>query len=112
MGNGRHMPQITQISGAPESITGAGSVIVYLSGGERINLHLEVQTDAGSFMSLSFVSVCPKCKDVRRQEGFGSRTLFRLLRHKQPIEAYCVVCDEFWPISISERAALVRALAS
>ena len=88
------------------------SRIIYLSGGERIDLQVEVETDAGLFMSFSFVSACPKCKDVRRQEGFGSRTLFRLLQHKQPIEAYCMVCDEFWPISISERTALARALAS
>lgn len=88
------------------------SRIIYLSGGERIDLHVEVGTDAGLFMSFSFASVCPKCKDIRRQGGFGSRTLLRLLKHNQPIEAYCVVCEEFWPISISERAALARALAS
>ena len=89
------------------------SQIVYLSGGERINLQLEVQkTDADFFMSFSFVSVCLKCKGVRSQSGFGGRTLFRLLQRNQPIEAYCVVCDEFWPISVSERAALARGLAS
>jgi hypothetical protein len=86
--------------------------IIYLSGGEGINLHVEVETDAGLFMSFSFVSVCPRCKGVRRQGGFGSRTLFLLLQHNLPIEAYCVFCDESWPISISERAALARALAS
>ena len=60
--------------------------------------------------SFSFTSVCPKCNDVRAQGGFGSRTLLRLLDRNQPIEAYCVVCDEFWPISVGERAALARAL--
>ena len=88
------------------------SRIIYLNGGERINLQVEIETDGSSFMSFSFESVCPKCKDVRRQGGFGTRTLFRLLQHKQPIEAYCVVCDEFWPISVSERTALAKALAS
>jgi len=89
------------------------SQIVYLSGGEGIDLRVEVETtDAGLFMSFSFVSVCLKCKGVRSQSGFGGRTLFRLLHHNRPIEAYCVVCDEFWPISVSERAALARGLAS
>jgi len=88
------------------------SRVIYLRGGERINLHVEVETGAGLFMSFSFMSVCPKCKDVRRQEGFSSRSLLRLLQRNQLIEAYCVVCDEFWPISVSERAALVRALTS
>jgi hypothetical protein len=86
------------------------SRVIHLGGGERIDLHVEVETDAGLFMSSSFVSVCPRCKDVRSQRGFGGRTLIRLLQHNQPIEAYCVVCDEFWPISASERAALARAL--
>ena len=86
--------------------------IIYLSGGEEISLRVEVEMDAGLFMSFSFVSVCPKCKDVRSQSGFGGRTLLRLLQLNQPIEAYCVVCDEFWPISVSERAALAAALAS
>jgi hypothetical protein len=63
-------------------------------------------------MSFSFVSMCPRCKDVRSQGGFGRRTLLRLLQRNLPIEAYCVFCDEFWPISFSERAALARALAS
>jgi hypothetical protein len=31
-------------------------------------------------------------------------------RHNRPIEAYCIVCDEFWPISESERDALGRGL--
>jgi hypothetical protein len=87
------------------------SRIFYLSGGERINLHVELESDGSLFMSFSFVSVCPKCKDVRSQGGFRSRTLLRLLQHNQPIEAYSVVCDEFWPISVSEREALARALA-
>ena len=88
------------------------SRVIYLRGGERINLHVEVETGAGLFMSFSFMSVCPKCKDVRRQEGFSSRSLLRLLQRNQLIEAYCVVCDELWPISVSERAALARALTS
>ena len=61
--------------------------------------------------SFSFISVCPKCNDVRSQTGFGSRTLLRLLNRSLPIEAYCQVCDEFWLISESERNALATELA-
>jgi hypothetical protein len=60
--------------------------------------------------SVRFMSACPKCRDLRSQEGFGSRSLLRLLSGNHPIEAYCVVCDEFWPISDAERAALAERL--
>ena len=60
--------------------------------------------------SFRFLALCPKCKDVRSQGGFGSRTLLRLLTRDQPIEAYCVVCDEFWEIGASERAQLAQRL--
>jgi hypothetical protein len=59
-----------------------------------------------------FAAVCPKCKDVRFQRGYTPRSLFRLLGRNQPIEAYCVVCDAFWPISAKERRALVERLLS
>ena len=59
-----------------------------------------------------FTAVCPKCKDVRFQRGYTPRSLFRLLGCNNPIEAYCVVCDEFWPISAQERRALVERLIS
>jgi hypothetical protein len=57
------------------------------------------------------MSMCPKCKDVRSQRAFSSRTLLRLLERKLPIEAYCVVCDDFWLISAAERDALAEELA-
>lgn len=87
--------------------------VVYLSGGERAHIHAPAERQAELFMldSFSFMSVCPRCNDVRRQGGFGPRTLLRLLQHNQPIEGYCVVCDQFWPLSLSERAALANALA-
>ena len=59
----------------------------------------------------SFVSVCPKCRDARAQRGYGGRALLRLLKGNHPIEAYCVVCDEFWAISEEERAEIARRLA-
>jgi hypothetical protein len=59
----------------------------------------------------SFVSVCPKCGDARAQRGYGTRALLRLLKGNHPIEAYCVVCDEFWAISEDERSEIARRLA-
>jgi hypothetical protein len=59
-----------------------------------------------------FAAVCPKCKDVRCQRGYTPRSLFRLLGCNHPIQAYCVVCDEFWPISAKERRALIERLVS
>jgi hypothetical protein len=38
------------------------------------------------------------------QEGFGKRSVLRLLNRNEPIEAYCVVCDDFWEISTHELA--------
>jgi hypothetical protein len=29
-----------------------------------------------------------------------------------PIEAYCVVCDDFWAISVRERLALAKVVAA
>jgi hypothetical protein len=34
-----------------------------------------------------------------------------LLRDGQPIEAYCVMCDQFWPIKVRERVELAKAVA-
>jgi len=34
-----------------------------------------------------------------------------LLDKGHPIEAYCVMCDQFWSISARERAALVEDAA-
>lgn len=69
-------------------------------------------TEADTFLldSFRFLSLCPKCKDVRSQGGFGSRTLLRLLTRDHPIEAYCVICDDFWEIGASERAELAHRL--
>jgi hypothetical protein len=35
-----------------------------------------------------------------------------LLSGGYPIEAYCVACDDFWPIALSERVAIAVRLAS
>lgn len=60
------------------------------------------------FDSVPFMAVCPKCKDVRSQAGYSPRSLFWLLNRDRPIEAYCVVCDEHWPISVQERERLAE----
>lgn len=60
--------------------------------------------------SLRFMSTCPTCKDVRYQQSYGFRALVRSLVDNQPIEAYCAVCKEFWPISAFERADLAWLL--
>jgi hypothetical protein len=78
--------------------------------GACVGRNVETETDAFLLDSFRFLSMCAKCKDVRSQGGFGSRTLLRLLTRGHPIEAYCVVCDEFWEIRASERAALAQRL--
>ena len=60
--------------------------------------------------SVLFVSTCPKCKVSRPQRGFSRVALVRLLKSAQPIEAYCMKCDEFWCLTERERADLARAV--
>ena len=71
------------------------------------------RSDRGAYVldSVLFLSMCPNCKDVRSQRGFSNRSLLRLLERRLPIEAYCVICDQFWQISAPERDALARELA-
>jgi hypothetical protein len=61
---------------------------------------------------LPFVSTCPSCARDQTQSGFSCAALQRLLDGGYPIEAYCVVCDEFWPIGIAERVTLTGRLLS
>jgi len=60
--------------------------------------------------ALHFTATCPACKDVRFQQGYGFRALVRSLVDDQPIEAYCAVCNEHWPVSANERAELAWLL--
>jgi hypothetical protein len=46
---------------------------------------------------------------MRPQRGYDRNSLLRLLNGGYPVEAYCVACDEYWPISIKERVALGAA---
>jgi hypothetical protein len=61
--------------------------------------------------SVFFASMCPKCGELRPQRGYTRIALLGFLTAAYKIEAYCVTCDEFWPISASERDVLSKALA-
>jgi len=86
------MATTTQISSARGSITGA-------------------RTDSFTHGPIPFTSTCPRCARERPQRGFPRTALGRLLDKGYPIEAYCVMCDQFWPISPRERAMLRGALS-
>lgn len=60
--------------------------------------------------SVPFTSMCPTCKDSRAQVGYSPWGLLRRLNDDRPIEAFCVVCNQFWPISPQERGRLVEEL--
>jgi hypothetical protein len=86
------MAAITPVSSAQGSITGAST---------------ESLTDE----RIPFTSTCPRCTREQPQRAFPRTTLGRLLDRGYPIEAYCVMCDQFWPISPRERAILRGALS-
>jgi len=56
-----------------------------------------------------FRSMCPKCATIQPQPGYDRNSLLRLLNGGYPVEAYCAACDEYWPVSTKERAALGAA---
>jgi hypothetical protein len=60
--------------------------------------------------AVPFLAICPKCKFRQPQHRYNRAALLRLLNHDDPIEAYCPECDEFWPISVHERARLAAGL--
>jgi len=47
---------------------------------------------------------------VRLQHAYGFRALVSFLVDNQPIEAYCAVCNAYWPINVDERAELAWLL--
>lgn len=59
---------------------------------------------------VTFTATCLLCAREQPQRGFSRATLQRLLSHGLPIEAYCVTCDQFWPMSGQARTALSEAL--
>jgi hypothetical protein len=86
------MAQITQLSGTRESITGA-------------------DTESLAREPIPFTSTCPRCTRAQHQRGFARAALRSLLDKGYPIEAYCVMCDQFWPIGPRERSMLGDALS-
>jgi hypothetical protein len=60
---------------------------------------------------LPFSSECPNCGHDRVLTGYAQDELRELLKSGAEIEAYCISCDEHWPISTEERADLVLALS-
>lgn len=61
--------------------------------------------------SIPFASTCPKCR-VRRSQRGNRGALERLLDHGHPIEAFCEVCDQYWPVSLRERVELATDIAA
>jgi hypothetical protein len=61
--------------------------------------------------AIVFVSTCPSCGREQPQDAFSVADLLRLLKAGYPIEAYCVPCEEFWPIGLKERIGLGEAVA-
>jgi hypothetical protein len=61
--------------------------------------------------AIVFASMCPRCKREQSQDGFTVADLMRLLYGGYPIEAYCLICDQFWPISIQQRVELGEVVA-
>jgi hypothetical protein len=60
--------------------------------------------------AIHFVSRCPHCGNERVQDGYSRRVLMRLINTCCRIEAYCVVCDEFWGISETERVTVAAGV--
>jgi hypothetical protein len=76
----------------------------------RIPEALAPGTNASMHQSVPFISTCPKCSEQQPQRGFSPSALHRLLHGGHPIEAYCVACDEFWPVSVEERREIAERL--
>jgi hypothetical protein len=62
--------------------------------------------------AIVFVSMCPNCKGQQLQDAFAVEDLVRLLNGGYPLEAYCVPCDEFWPLSVEERIELIEVVGA
>ena len=62
--------------------------------------------------TIVFISTCPTCQREQSQEAFTAAALMRLLERGYPIEAYCTICAQFWPINLRERAELAFVLSS
>lgn len=71
---------------------------------------LRAKTNSRMQESVSFTSTCPRCLRQQPQQGIFPGALRRLLDKGFPVQAYCIMCDQFWSISAGERAALATRL--
>jgi len=55
--------------------------------------------------SLRFKSTCPRCGKARSQR-YNWDSLLRLLNGGYPVEAYCSMCADYWPIGVKERVRI------
>jgi len=66
-------------------------------------------TDVTRGTRVPFVSECPTCGLLQAQWHTHS-ALSRLLQRGHAVEAYCAVCDAYWPIGGHERDSLTAKL--
>jgi hypothetical protein len=64
----------------------------------------------GAMNAIPFLSQCPKCGHFRLQLSHTRGALLSLLNTDGEIVAYCLPCDELWPINDPERRAIVDGL--
>jgi len=62
--------------------------------------------------TIAFASICPRCRREQPQSTFDVASIVRLINGGYPIEAYCAVCREFWPIDLQKRVELIEAVAT
>ncbi len=60
---------------------------------------------------IPLVSACPRCRHPWAQ-WYTPAALQRLLNGGQPLEAHCGPCDEYWRLSVRQRANLAASLRS
>jgi len=58
---------------------------------------------------IPFVSTCPRCGH-KQDQWYSQIALSTRLRRGDPVEGYCVVCQEYWQLAPNERDELVTKL--
>jgi hypothetical protein len=82
---------------------------IFVPGAAQPDKSLSMSTDTlARHPTLLFKSTCPRCMREQMQ-SFTRANLRRSLDAGYPIEAYCVMCDQFWALSIRERLQLAKA---
>ena len=75
-------------------------VATYVPGSDSI------ASDGHLYQFIPFLATCPGCRQQRPQLGYHLAALRKLLDRGFPVEAYCERCEEFWAISVGQRARL------